>query len=400
MAITSVGRDESNIIIDEAQAFRLGGYAPFAFPAPGLDPSFPLFSPRTINLNYCDKSTYLKSCDLGLAEEFAGAALDDAIRADHLILYPLCGVRVAVRGCEDGHLYGISAICGREWCKSCGGHRGRAHNRRIGQFLAMLQEWGSVAYGVLTIPPELRPAFRDLRNLSLAGSRLRRWLRGRGIARGVSRWHLFGEAVGCEESILPSTPAFAPHVNVLCEAGYLQPEVLAALRRAWRVILERIAGQVMDDRGYADRTDGLVIDWQYVRTGDASGVRQAVHWLTYVFGPRFFDAYWDRDLAVSVVGWRNSVRWGKMSGVEAWALGDLEGDEEMGKRSGIMAEGGRKVLSGECPECGGRLYGMGIVPVEKLRILEDYGGGVYRLASVRDAGLRQGQTRSSLASGR
>ena len=386
MAITSTERKENTRIIDKVQASRLGGFAPFVFPALGLDPSFPLFSPRTINLNLCDKSTFPVSTATDLREEFAGAALDDAIRADYAVLHPACGAQVSLRGCADGHLYGISAICGREWCTRCGGHRGRAHNRRIGQYLAMIQEWGSGAYAVLTIPPELRPAFADLKLLSKAGAALRRWLRGRGIRRGVSRWHLFGEGVGVEESPI-SAAGFAPHINILCEAGYLPPALLSSLRREWRLILERLAGREMESRGHADRTDALVIEWQYVRTGCKEGVGKLIHWLTYMMGPRFLDSKWDHFLALSMVGWRNSVRWGKRTGVVAWELDVLdgeatEGDDKMGGKGGVTKPG-RCVLGGECPECGGKLRGLGMIPRDKLVVMEDYGGGVYKLAMLK-----------------
>lgn len=357
-----------------------------------FDPSLPVLSPRSINLKSCDKST-IPSTQV-LREEFVGAALDDAIRADNAVLFPSCGAQVSIRGCADGHLYGISAICGREWCNKCGGHRGRAHNRRVGQYLAMTQEWAFVAYAVLTVPPELRGPFRDLRLLSQAGSALRRWLREHGIRRGVTRWHLYGEpgegGSVCEESPL-SGPGFAPHLNVLCEAGYLKLDLLASLRRAWRLILERLSGAVMDGRGFEDRTDALVLEWRYVRTGlnagSVAGIGQAVHWLTYMMGPRFLDVNWDVSLALAVVGWRNCVRWGRMTGKRVWELDDIEFVDEKGgldvKRQGGVSEAGRHVLAGDCPECGGRLKSLGVVPRDKLVVMEDYGGGVFKFAALK-----------------
>lgn len=388
MLQASETQQHSNKKLNKAQDLRLGGLAPFAFSPSGFDPFLPVLLPCSINSNSCDKST-IPSQEV-LREEFAGAALDDAIRADYKVLHPACGAQVSLQGCADGHLYGISAICGREWCDKCGGHRGRAHNRRVGQFLAMTQEWASVAYAVLTIPLELRGPFRDLRLLSKAGASLRRWLREHGVKRGVTRWHLYGEAESsgvCEESPL-SGPGFAPHLNILCEAGYLSPDLLAALRRTWRLVLERLAGAVMDSRGHEDRTDALVIEWQYtVPAKGSAGVGKALHWLTYMMGPRFLDSQWDLSLALSVVGWRNSVRWGKMSGVIAWELADLELADEKGgedvKRQGGMSEAGRCVLSGECPECGGRLKSLGVVPRDKLVVMEDYGGGVFKLAMLK-----------------
>lgn len=364
---------------------------PFSFSPSGFDPFLPVLSPCSINLNSCDKST-IPSPGV-LREEFAGAALDDAIRADNAVLFPSCGAQVSIRGCGEGHLYGISAICGREWCTKCGGHRGRAHNRRIGQYLAMTQEWSSVAYAVLTVPPELRGPFRDLRLLSKAGTALRRWLREHGVKRGVTRWHLFGEpgegGTVCEESLL-SGPGFAPHLNVFCESAYLRPVVLASLRRVWRLILERLSGVVMDGRGFEDRTDALVFEWRYVRVyGSIKGVRQAVHWLMYMMGPRFLDVKWDVMLALTVVGWRNCVRWGRMTGERMWELDDIESGEEKGgvdvKRQGGVSEAGRHVLAGDCPECGGRLKSLGVVSRDKLVVMEDYGGGVFKFVMLKSA---------------
>lgn len=335
-----------------------------------------------INSKSCDKST--NPDDVNWAEEFAAASLDDAIRADQAVLYPPCGAQVSLRGCGEGHLYGISAICGREWCDKCGGHRGRAHNRRVGQYLAMVQEWKSCAYAVLTIPPECRRAFHADRGLlSKAGASVRRWLRDHGVTRGVSRWHLFGEpGLGGEESPV-SGPGFAPHLNILCEAAFVAPEWLAALRREWRLIVERLSGCIVDGRGHADRTDAVVIHWAYSVVADATGVRHVMHWLTYVMGPRFLAAHWDYALALRIVGWRNCVRWGRMTGVIAWELEDMavEGVGEM-KIKGVMRAEGRRVLAGECPDCGGRLHSLGMVPRDRLVVEEDYGGGVYRLRAV------------------
>jgi len=147
----------------------------------------------------------------------------------------------------------------------------------------------------------------------------------------------------------------------------------------------------MDGRGFEDRTDALVFEWRYVRTtvpGKASiGVGQAVHWLTYMMGPRFLSAEWDVELALSVVGWRNCVRWGRMTGERVWELEDLENGEDKGgedvKTKRGVTEAGRHVLAGDCPECGGRLKSLGVVPRDRLVVMEDYGGGVFKFAALK-----------------
>jgi len=106
-------------------------------------------------------------------------------------------------------------------------------------------------------------------------------------------------------------------------------------------------------------------------------------------GPRFLDSKWDHFLALSMVGWRNCVRWGKMSGVIAWELAEMEekkdGEGEEMKREGGISAAGRHVLAGQCPECSGRLKSLGVVPRDKLVVMEDYGGGVFKVAVLKGA---------------
>jgi len=107
----------------------------------------------------------------------------------------------------------------------------------------------------------------------------------------------------------------------------------------------------------------------------------------YMMGPRFLSAEWDVELALSVVGWRNCVRWGKMTGERKWELEDMDKGEEKGgedvKTRGGVTEAGRHVLAGDCPECGGRLKSLGVVPRDKLVVMEDYGGGVFKMAMLK-----------------
>jgi len=144
----------------------------------------------------------------------------------------------------------------------------------------------------------------------------------------------------------------------------------------------------MDGRGFEDRTDALVLEWRYMHvTGRWGVVGQVVHWLTYMMGPRFLDVKWDVMLALSVVGWRNCVRWGRMTGERVWELEDMENGQQKGgedvKRAGGVTEAGRCVLSGGCPECGGRLRSLGVVPRDRLVVMEDYGGGVFKFAMLK-----------------
>jgi len=76
-----------------------------------------------------------------------------------------------------------------------------------------------------------------------------------------------------------------------------------------------------------------------------------------------------------------------MTGERAWELDDMESGEEKGgedvKRQGGVSEAGRHVLAGDCPECGGRLESLGVVPRDRLVVMEDYGGGVFKFAMLK-----------------
>ncbi|GAI88253.1 unnamed protein product, partial [marine sediment metagenome] len=77
-----------------------------------------------------------------------------------------------------------------------------------------------MGYLVVTFPLELRWMMRDPQVLALIGKKVRRLLRKRGYRKVYTRWHFFGE----------HGEKYHPHLNVLCDGGYLTPEELANLK--------------------------------------------------------------------------------------------------------------------------------------------------------------------------
>jgi len=87
--------------------------------------------------------------------------------------------------CEDGHLYAIDLGGRREWCPTCGGRGGPAHQRRKARWMPKARQLRSMGYLVVTIPPELRQQYRNTQELSHLGTALKRGLQRLGFGRGL-----------------------------------------------------------------------------------------------------------------------------------------------------------------------------------------------------------------------
>lgn len=221
--------------------------------------------------------------------------------------------RFATKGyCLFGHTYAKELMCCREWCSpdKCGGHEGKAHMRRVSNFLERAMQLVSVTQMTVTTPLELRQIYRNIGEWRSAMSRINKMLIRRGYHRGIYRDHWFGEL---ENAPKGQSPLFHPHRNYFMQGGYIQPDELEAIKASIR----RILG-----------VEKIVVHVQY---SEVPG--EMYHMLKYILRPTFLDWRWDEELARRVIGVRNTQAWGKWNDSPAWSLKDLESDVPIPEKS-------------------------------------------------------------------
>jgi len=216
--------------------------------------------------------------------------------------------------CEEGHEYAKGVICNREWCDEgegrCGGKHGLAHQRRLGRWLPKARQIGPMGRFVFTVPPEVRGKCRTPETLGKLGTSVRRLMQRHGFARGLRRWHLFGEDHR-NHGLSVDSPKYHPHLEVLVDGGgYLSRKQLGAVKRSWGNILRVPASRIN-------------VYYEYIRPDDS---RKKMHRVSYALRPTFTDWGWDVDLAWKMVGFHNAQTWGTWDGPDLWEM--PEGDSE------------------------------------------------------------------------
>ena len=209
---------------------------------------------------------------------------------------PPCPEWAVVGTCGEGHQFAKSLICNREWCKHCGGDGGPAHLRRIAAKLPKARQIGDMARFIFTVPPEIRDRYRDPNRLAAFGVSIKRMLQGAGYARGLRRFHFFGEDHPGSELQGDGTRPYHPHLEVIAEGGYLGKKQLKRIK----ISLGRILG-ITDPRR-------LNFYYRYLKRADPPGKK--FHWLKYMLRPTFEDSAWDPEMAYRLIGFRNAVSWG------------------------------------------------------------------------------------------
>jgi len=220
-----------------------------------------------------------------------------------------CPSWALVGECQEGHHYAKELICGREWClpSGCGGNNGKAHQRRKAGWLPRATQLQEMGYFVITIPPELRDRFRQLPELRAFGKAMKRVMKYQGFARGLRRWHWFGEDHPGHGLQGDGLPVYHPHLNMLVEAGWLPFSKLQAIRQAVATVLGVDLARVN-------------VHYEY-----ASSVAQMLHLVKYVLRPTFDHWEWDREMAHKLIGFRHCLAWGTWKDEAAWEVsgGDL-----------------------------------------------------------------------------
>lgn len=150
---------------------------------------------------------------------------------------PRCSPGYVLGSCKGGHKFASVQLCGKEYCKECGKDGSPIHSRRVGRWLPKVKQFKQVGYLVVTIPIELRPFFFSKDRLKHFRKEFIRMLQYYNFSKGLARWHFFGDCELCKGAgcILcnktGSSSHYYPHLNILIESGYMQPEELADKKR-------------------------------------------------------------------------------------------------------------------------------------------------------------------------
>ncbi len=241
-------------------------------------------------------------------------------------------------------------VCAQDFCKSCGGKNGAAHNRRFANNVWKLRKMLFVHHVIVTIPPEVRNQFRDQGKRADLAAKNIRWCKRNGIKRGFYGWHLYGEP---PKDGTP--PKFHPHLDMLWGTGYVAP----AKGKAYKSFVAKTLG--VDPKRVNVRFEG------YTRKPG-----KMLHGLRYCFRPTMLDPGWDWDLAERVRGCRLRGSWGNFDvGPYLWDL--RNGESEVSVLAALGA--------GRCPYHGGLLRGEGGMPPDMWEssagLWRPQGGGYY-----------------------
>jgi len=210
--------------------------------------------------------------------------------------------------CQEGHHYAKELICSREWCRSCGGKQGKAHQRRKAAWLPRVTQMRQMGYFVITIPPELRDAFRSTELVRTFGKAIKRVMKYHGFARGLRNWHWFGEDHPGHGLQGAGLPVYHPHLNLLVEAGFLPFSKLQAIRRSVATVL-------------GVRLARVNVHYEY-----AGSVAEMLHMVKYVLRPTFEHWEWDPEMAYKLIGFRHRLHWGTWKDEPAWEVPAADSD--------------------------------------------------------------------------
>jgi hypothetical protein len=243
--------------------------------------------------------------------------------------------------CQHNHYFGKELICNREWCSSCGGDGGKAHLRRIADKLPKARQIATMGKFTITVPPEIRHLYRTPEALTLLAIALKRMFIRYGFARGIRRFHFFGEDHPGSGLQGAGFPVYHPHMEAIIESGFLSPEMLYRVRRSVARIL------------HVDQSR-VVLHYQYSESRD-----KMLHMVRYMLRPTFERYEWDAKLALALKGFRNAVCWGRWHERVwdrergKWLNGELLPPAwDMPPSTGAMSDVPEALQHGSCPHDG------------------------------------------------
>lgn len=229
-----------------------------------------------------------------------------------------CSKWAVIGQCAEGHTVAKEILCGREWCSVCGEEWSKAHQRRFVRWLPKAQQIVKMGYWVIEWPDASRYKLRSKRELSDMGKLVKACFIELGYKRGLRRWHYFGDEMQGK---------YNPHLNILVDGVYIEPELLAYIKEYLRFRLNE---------------PRLIINYHYRNT-----VKRMVHTLKYVTRATFLVRSWDDEFAEELFNFQNSNYWGVWRGDIAWSL-DQAGDD----LSAAEFEHIKAIQAGLCPVCG------------------------------------------------
>lgn len=250
--------------------------------------------------------------------------------------------------CARGHTHARAIFCGREWCPTCGEVGSDLHKRRQSKWLPRVAEAESWRYLVITLPPEVRVRFRTKAALAILRTKIMRKLQRMGCARGLDRWHFFGEPPAS------GIPEYHPHLNILTPGGFMP--------RADVLELKQFVAKVLK----------VELDRINLKVAYAKTWTKLAHRVRYITRSTFLDAAWDVELSRELVGFRNGHSWGKWTGESVWPV-ELVGEDLSKGYAVLMYE------RGLCPDCGTRILWEEVLRELDARTWRDRGGGYWSL---------------------
>lgn len=257
--------------------------------------------------------------------------------------------------CGHGHAVAKELVCAKEWCPDCGKDDSHAHARRYARWVPYITQMRSMGYFVFTLPAELESEYRTKAKLREWGHDVQEMLKGFGFARGLRRFHWFGDV----------STRWRPHLNVMVDGSFIDDAKLDAIKAAYASLL----GVSMADVAYGYR----------------SAPGKMWHTLTYVTRSTFRNYEWDEEMASEIHGFRNMVVWGRglWNGPAVWDKEELHG-KERAQANALDLEAMHAIEKGKCPVCGDHLEWHEALPKRLLDLVEKtaYGGGFWRLKDI------------------
>jgi hypothetical protein len=293
--------------------------------------------------------------------------------------YIRCGKWSKVLRCSEGHTFAQKLVCGREWCPSCSQDFSPFHKRRIANLIDRVFSMNELGYLVITVPPPAREFFKDPKILSQVRKDWTKYLREKGIKKGVSRWHFFGSGKIHEDEKL-NFMRYHPHLNLLIESAKLDKKTLNEMRDFWREWL---------NENFNLSLRKTVIWYQYIKLNDDDNEKEMKrklnlvwHRLKYITRPTFKRLLPEnRRFAMKLFKFKNTSWFGKfdrekgkkrfLKWLELLSLEEKEKDDV----SSIY----NKILEKKCPHCQKELKYGEIVDTSRVRLflIKEYDCGIF-----------------------
>ena len=266
----------------------------------------------------CSPSELRQLLGLPLHNYVEDSAYKERIATSPAAAEDCCSKWAVIGQCAEGHTIAKEILCGREWCVVCGEEWSKAHQRRFARWLPKAQQIARMGYWVIELPDASRYKLRTKRELSDMGKLVKACFVELGYKRGLRRWHYFGDQ---------RQGKYNPHLNILVDGAYIEPELLAYIKEYLRFRLGE---------------PSLIVNYSYLNT-----VRRMVHKVKYVTRATFSVRSWDDELANELFNFQNSNYWGTWRQDIAWTLDQAGEDLDSAGFEYVKA-----IQAGLCPICG------------------------------------------------